>query len=313
MVSPSATSSTTESLNPLPIRLLTHNIRYATGSPFEGEEKWQLRKAPIIAELQFTTRHCSESFICLQEVLHEQLQDILSGLNGEKSTWAHIGVGRDDGHEAGEYSPILYQPAAWLLESCKTIWLSETPDRPSKSWDAASIRILTIGVFQHRWSKKTVMAMNTHLDDQGSKSRREAAGIILDQISHFLAEAQGSTAQPVFLAGDFNSEPDQEAYGKMTDEHSPMLDFQNLVPEDQRFGDTNTFTGFSSERSLLKRIDFLFLNHQKLLPSAMSYADSQLNRTSPWGIEGYGVLANRFDDGIYCSDHRAVIGDVTIH
>ena len=55
-------------------------------------------------------------------------------------------------------------------------------DRPSKSWDAASIRILTIAVFQHRSTGKAVVAMNTHLDDQGSKSRLEAAKIILEQV-----------------------------------------------------------------------------------------------------------------------------------
>ena len=58
-------------------------------------------------------------------------------------------------------------------------------DRPSKSWDAASIRILTIAVFQHRATAKAVVAMNTHLDDQGSKSRFEAAKIILQQVRIF--------------------------------------------------------------------------------------------------------------------------------
>ena len=310
---PSATSSMTEFSHPLHIRLLTHNIRYATIAPFEGEEKWQFRKPRIIAELHFTTRHYRESFICLQEVLHEQLHDILSGLNSKEGIWAYIGVGRDDGHRAGEYSPILYQPAVWLLESYKTVWLSETPDRPSKSWDAASIRILTIGVFQHCQSKKKIVAMNTHLDDQGSKSRREAARIILGHISQFLTEVRGSTAQPIFLAGDFNSEPDQEAYRTMTDEHSPMRDLQTLVPENQRFGDANTFTGFGYESSQSKRIDFLFLNHQSLFPSTTFHEDTFLNKTSPWGIEGYSVLPNRFEDRVYCSDHRAVIGDVVLH
>jgi hypothetical protein len=91
---------------PLPIRLLTHNIRYAANSPVKGEEKWGVRKARLINELSFNTSHCAESFICLQEVLHQQLVDILSGLNSKKKAWAFIGVGRDDGVEAGEYSPI---------------------------------------------------------------------------------------------------------------------------------------------------------------------------------------------------------------
>lgn len=91
---------------PLPIRLLTHNIRYATNSPFKGEEKWGIRKSRLINELSFNTAHCAESFICLQEVLHQQLVDILLGLNSKKKAWAFVGVGRDDGLEAGEYSPI---------------------------------------------------------------------------------------------------------------------------------------------------------------------------------------------------------------
>lgn len=91
---------------PLPVRLLTHNIRYATNSPFKGEEKWDVRKSHLINELSFNTAHCAESFICLQEVLHQQLIDILSSLNSKDKEWAFVGVGRDDGLEAGEYSPI---------------------------------------------------------------------------------------------------------------------------------------------------------------------------------------------------------------
>lgn len=297
-----------KSIEPLPIRLLTHNIRYATKSPFKGEEVWQIRKSRLIAELRFNTRHCSESFICLQEVLQEQLHDILSGLNGNRTIWAYIGVGRDDGCQAGEYSPILYQPYIWKLQSYETVWLSETPDRPSKSWDAASIRILTIGVFQHCHSKKTVVAMNTHLDDQGSKSRIESAKIILERVSDFMTNPDRSTAPPIFLAGDFNSEPDQEAYEAVTSEGSPLCDIQYIIPKDQRYGNQKSYTGFGHERSPPKRIDFLFVNHQKLLASTQMGAST--NEGQPWSVEGYGILANQFEDGVYSSDHRAVVGDL---
>lgn len=103
---------------PLPIRLLTHNIRYATDSPFKGEEKWDVRKSRLINELSFNTAHCAECFICLQEVLHQQLIDILSGLNSKKNVWDFVGVGRDDGLEAGEYSPIC----RCLRSLCLLLW-----------------------------------------------------------------------------------------------------------------------------------------------------------------------------------------------
>lgn len=88
--------------HPLQIRLLTHNIRYATDAPFKGEEKWETRKPGLINGLLFNTAHCAESFICLQEVLHRQLVDILSGLNNKQKSWDYVGVGRDDGKTAGE-------------------------------------------------------------------------------------------------------------------------------------------------------------------------------------------------------------------
>ncbi len=86
----------------LPIRLLTHNIRYATKAPFKGEEKWDVRRPRLVNELRFNILHCAESFICLQEVLHQQLIDILSDLNSKTKSFGYVGVGRDDGHEAGE-------------------------------------------------------------------------------------------------------------------------------------------------------------------------------------------------------------------
>ena len=121
----------------LPIRLLTHNIRYATNETFKGEEAWAVRAPRMISELEFHTMYVQESFICMQEVLHNQLVDIVAGLNGmgkfasaiggaspaplsrstAANTWSYIGVGREDGKEEGEYSPILYKPAVWRLNT----------------------------------------------------------------------------------------------------------------------------------------------------------------------------------------------------
>lgn len=293
------------------IRVLTHNIRYATQSPFKGEEKWDVRRPRLVNELQYNTAHCSESFICLQEVLYQQLADILSDLNTKGNAWDYVGVGRDDAHQAGEYSPILYRPSVWELSVQKTVWLSKTPDRPSKSWDAACSRILTIAVFQHRSSGKTVVAMNTHLDDQGSKSRFEAAKIILEQIRLFTDQVPYRRSPSVFLAGDFNSEPEQEAYKEMTSARSPMTDLQSMVPESQRYGDLNSFSGFDSRTTRRKRIDFIFINNKdpnRNGPSGLEAKDAE----TWWLVNGYTVLPNRFEDKVYNSDHQAVVGDISI-
>ncbi|KAH8144990.1 uncharacterized protein LAJ45_11010 [Morchella importuna] len=287
----------------VPIRLITHNIRYATTSPFRGEEKWPVRLPYVVNSLKLHTRYIPASFICLQEVLHSQLLDILGSLNATTpGEWAYIGVGRDDGAEAGEYAPILYRPKVWRLNFWKTIWLSETPTVPSKSWDAASIRVLTIGEFTNNETGTSVMAMNTHLDDQGSVSRKNAAKMIIAQVE--------KAAFPTFLAGDFNSEPNEEAYSVLNASGSPVSDLRDYLDERLRYGHENTFTGFGYEEDVgPKRIDFLFLSGmgKKIERGGVMMGDA------PWTVEDYGVLESRFDDGVYASDHRAVLGDVLLH
>lgn len=123
-----ATSSQVSSES-LDVRIITHNIRYATESPFRGEERWPIRCPRLCSQLIFNSVQPS-TFICLQEVLHVQLKDILNSLNDSESPdsqWDSIGVGRDDGKEAGEFSPIFYRPSVWQLDGWDTWWLSPTP------------------------------------------------------------------------------------------------------------------------------------------------------------------------------------------
>jgi len=246
------------------------------------------------------------SLICLQEVLSSQLKDILAGLNARSSTagaapeWSYIGVGRDDGVNSGEYSPILFRPAAWTLVRWYTKWLSPTPDTPSRGWDAASTRIVTIGEFERRHgggSAARVLALNTHMDDQGAVARREGARLICDVVKAYLEDnaVDGKSPIDVFLAGDFNSRPEEEAYQVLNAVDSPVRDVRESVPESEWYGHWDTFTGFDDgAEEPKKRIDFIFLG-----------------RKGRWRPVTYGVLGNRFR-GVYNSDHRAVAADVSL-
>lgn len=290
----------------IPIRILTHNIRYNTTSLFTGETPWPGSRGPrLINQDIYNTRFIPEAFICHQEALNNQVIDILTGLNAGNTTneWAYIGVGRNDGATQGEYSPIFYRPSIWHLDDFRTVWLSPTPDVPSgPAWDAGSIRILTIGVFTHVASGREVVGMCTHLDNAGTISRYNSALIIADRIGNYTGTSPNSTytgpIRPVWLGGDFNSEPSQEAYGVLNGTASPVYDLESRVPEAQRYGDVGTtFTGFTEDTSDDSLIDFIFLGPK--------------NKTF-WDVEGYAVLPNKFDDGVYDSDHRAVVGDVIL-
>ncbi|KAF2096773.1 hypothetical protein NA57DRAFT_67381 [Rhizodiscina lignyota] len=332
--------STASSTPNLQLRIVTHNIRYATSDPFPNERLWIERAPRVLNQLRHEVRYLSgppsssaipttstNAFICLQEVLHSQLNDILAGLNYVRADgdalseqantiWSYVGVGRDDGKERGEYSPILYPIQTFRLLHNETVWLSPTPDRPSKGWDAGSIRILTLAVFEHRRTRQRVLAANTHLDNAAAKSRKESVRIILETLRRIHEWLSPRGKLPIFLTGDFNSLPTDEAYLEMK-RSGCMIDLHSAIPSQYRYGENATFTGFEpgKYKGEQGRIDFIWLGPQTTSDGleAKEGKKTQMIKPktgSPWQVDGYAVLPSVFDDGIYLSDHRVVVGDV---
>jgi hypothetical protein len=61
-----------------------------------------------------------------------------------------------------------------------------------------------------------------------------------------------------------------------------------------KYGDEHTFTGFEELEEELMLLDFVFVGK------------------NGWDIKGSSVLSNRFEDGVYSSDHRAVVVDAVL-
>jgi endonuclease/exonuclease/phosphatase family metal-dependent hydrolase len=93
-----------------PLRVMTFNIRYGTAQ--DGADSWQNRRPLTIR----TIRDHDPALLGVQEALRFQLDEIEAAL----TQFAEVGVGRDDGVEAGEYSAILYdalpQPAPAIIK-----------------------------------------------------------------------------------------------------------------------------------------------------------------------------------------------------
>ncbi|KAI5358744.1 putative endonuclease/exonuclease/phosphatase [Septoria linicola] len=290
-------------LSTLLIRIMSYNIRFAATDRGEGEEPWEGVRAPrVISQIRFNTISNPAAFVGMQEVLKSQLDDVMTGLNDGRAKsepeWAFLGVGRDDGKEAGEYSPLLYRPSVWKLENSSTIWLSPTPEIPgSKGWDAAVTRVLTIGDFENRQTGALVTAMNTHFDHIGAIAREDSARMITEEINkrqNGPGKSRERQQPAIFLTGDFNSEPGQEAYQYLTREDSLVYDVKGAVPATRHYGNRiGTFSGFDGQSDSL--IDYIFLN-----------------KAGSWTPKTYAVLANVFDEKVYYSDHQAVVTDVEL-
>lgn len=282
----------------MPFRIITFNIRYNTAAPVPGEERWPVRCPRLCTQLRFNVAGHPAAFICLQEALAGQVRDVQAGLG---PAWAHIGVGRDDGVARGEFSPVFYNHEVWRCERSQTYWLSPTPLTPSRGWDAVLPRIVTMGQFVHRTNGARVVVLSTHFDHRGIKAREESARLILELTDQWVGEVTAydgrrAAKPPVFLGGDFNSTPRDRAYRTMTARGTGMTDLATLFPEpEQRYGNELTYSSFGEPGEVPKRIDFLFVKD-----------------VSDITFLTFGVLANRFDDGVFLSDHRAVVADMEI-
>ena len=123
----------------------------------------------------------------------------------------------------------------------------------------------------------------------------------------------------VFLAGDFNPQPEQEVYLEM--KHSDLMcDLREHVESEKRYGEEIRFTGFNRDQDAEDqgRIDFIWLGPKKTVTDQGGRYErvpsSALARQGVWwDVHGYAVLPNVFEEGIYSSDHRAVVGDVCLH
>lgn len=272
------------------IRLYTHNIRYDNKNLVQNERPWAER-APLIVKsinlhaghgckghtksvFSFGSCHATPTVVGLQEVLHNQLEDILAGLGPD---WTYYGVGRLDGERRGEFAPILYQRLVFELVRSRTYWLSPTPEKPSRGWDAALERIATEVVLRHVASGKLVKVLNTHFDHKGVEARRELVKLIISKME--------AGDEPAFLCGDFNTQPTDEPYLIMKDGGFQDLRTRHLNADETR----PTFTGFNTEGETI--IDYVWAE-----------------AGPKW--KAYHVLNNRF--GILMSDHRPVIADYTI-
>lgn len=224
--------------------VMTFNVRMST--PSDSINYWEYRKEGVRKFLEKQT----PDMIGAQEVLKEQLDDLLEMLPG----YGYIGVGREDGKEAGEYSPIFYNQSRVELLEEGYFWLSETPEVPgSKGWDAAVERIATWGHFRDLMNDSTFFMLNTHFDHVGDTARIESAGMIQREVEKWQKEC------PVVVTGDFNLSPESAPIQKLTNpsEAGFLLDSYEEAPI--RMGEAWTFHDFGElEREHRHRIDYIF-------------------------------------------------------
>lgn len=250
------------------LKMMTYNIRF--DNPNDKENAWSNRKDYWCSQMGFY----EPDIFGIQEALPNQVEDIANALPKYK----HIGIARD-GVGKGESSNIFFKSDRFKVLQENTFWLSETPDKISKGWDAALNRVCTYALLIDVIAKQTFWVFNTHLDHKGELARTNAILLILSKIKEL-----NTNNYPVFLMGDFNSEPKEERIINLKKEMNDSRE----ISEENPFGPSGTFNGFKHNEAVTPLIDYIFLSKE-----------------NPFKVAKYGVLSDS-KDLKYPSDHLPV-------
>lgn len=214
--------------------VMSYNIRLGVAD--DGENSWENRKAATPAML----RANKPDIFGVQEAYDFQI----SYIEEQCPEYKAIGVGREDGISGGEHMSIFYNTSKIELVEWGTYWLSETPDVPSKGWDAKCFRTATWALMKEKQSGKPFYYVNTHLDHKGVVAREKGLALIAEKIA-----AMNPEGWPMVLTGDFNVYPD-----------NPGLAGVNALMKDARTTaektvDTPSFNGWGTSGKI---IDYIY-------------------------------------------------------
>jgi len=253
------------------LKVMTYNIRLSLES--DKENSWNNRKDDALALMSYY----HPDYFGVQEAVPQQMTDIKTTL----TDYDYVGVGRDDGKNQGEYSAIFYDKNKLEVTKSGTFWLSETPEKPSKGWDAAYNRVCTYAFFKIKKTGKQFLAMNLHFDHVGNVARVNSAKLILEKIKKL-----NPKNVPLTLTGDFNLTDDSEPINII----SKSLTDSYYHSKKPHYGPKGTWQNFDINTPSTERLDYVF-------------------------VKGFDVLSNRTindrrENLLYPSDHFPILAEI---
>lgn len=243
--------------------VMSYNIRYDNSN--DGNNAWDKKEATIdmLSLLK-------PDVFGVQEALATQVNYVKEN----SKIYDCVGVGRDDGVSAGEHMSVFWNTETIEMLEWGTFWLSETPDKPSKGWDAACNRTATWTLMQDKRHNKQFYFINTHLDHKGVVAQKNGLQLIIDRLS-----TMNRRGLPMVLTGDFNIKPDNVI---LTDLDQFMASTRKVALSTDN---SSTYNGFGGSSSI---IDYIYM-------SGFQYAFS------------YCTVNQKFGNVSYISDHYPIM------
>ena len=187
-------------LNNDTVSVMSSNVRCISPTDL-GKKSWLYRADLIVKNVADN----SPDIIGFQEVTKFHYSYLCNTLIGYDSIITY----RDNTYFS-ESCPIFYRSDKFTLIDKGSFWLSETPEKMSKSWNAACYRICSFVILEQKSNSTRFVVFNTHLDHISDEARIGGIGVILDKIKAF-----GDL--PSMIMGDFNSYEDSKTYQMATE------------------------------------------------------------------------------------------------
>lgn len=220
-------------------KIMTYNIRLDYTA--KNSDPWSVRKTKVFEQIKSS----GVAVFGIQEGMPNQIVDFKDAF----PNFDMVGVGRDDGANKGEFSAIFYDKEIFEQLQGGTFWLSETPDQPSKGWDAALNRVCSYVRLKDR-AGKIFWVFNTHFDHIGELARIHSIDLILSKVKELNLHKE-----PFVVQGDLNLNDDHPAIKKLQSKLSDALFVSKKVKSKQN----NTFNGFDLAKEADRRIDYIFV------------------------------------------------------
>ncbi|MEW4487651.1 endonuclease/exonuclease/phosphatase family protein [Thalassoglobus sp. JC818] len=244
---------------------MSFNIRYGTAN--DGDHVWDNRKEFVVETIEAFAPDLlgtQETLKFQKDYLHEHL-----------SEYHVIGVGRDDGQEAGEMMAVYIRKSRFEILDSGHFWYSETPNEPgSKAWDTSLPRMATwVKLSDRAQDGRTIWFFNTHFDHRGSEARRESASLLRRMVSQLAGK------DPAIITGDFNAPEGSDVYNNLFEGETPipLTDTYRSFHSDS---DENAGTsgGFTLKDRGTRRIDWIGCSKQ------FSVLSAEIDRTNRDGV-----------------------------
>ena len=244
------------------LKVMSYNIRL--GSAKDGTNSWALRYTATEEML----KDQKPDVFGVQEALEYQVHYI-EDMCGYES----VGVGREDGKKEGEHMSIFWNKKTISMLKWGTFWLSETPQKPSKGWDAACFRTATWALMKDKRTGKKFYFVNTHLDHEGKEAQKNGLKLIVEKIAEMNPEGL-----PMVLTGDFNIEPSNPAFADLD---ARMQSTRKIA---EKTDDLTTYNGWGKSSMM---IDYIYVSGFSSCPE-------------------YQTVTKRYADRKFISDHYPI-------